>query len=383
MQSLGLLLLTPSLMLPLSPPQPSRLAAMSRLRMCTATPPPKLDFLKQLDGEEVTTTATAPEAAVATEPEVPKAATKAAPKATAPKFNLLSSPQPAFDCEASTHEALDDAIGDECDTDKMMRSVLAGWRDEASKAATIERLAEFEDSYTGGADADVVKDALVGTWKLLVTSEKDGVLAEGVSGMAAGPYSRVLAQYQTLRKPDPMDILTGNTVFMTTSELVINVKNGTSEVVTVQGGFQVEAAEAEGEAAQVTEYYLKRETDGVSEAEPEVASNVWGCAFTSPGLRICRLADGSRRTYAKVDADAAQAELTRLRALDVRVDPAAVAEWDAQQRRLKELAKPKKPLLCVDDPNDTRPLWEKKQDDEARRGGGRFSKGNQFGPISG
>ena len=55
----------------------------------------------------------------------------------APPFSALASPQPAFDADATTHEALIDAIGGECGTERMMRSVLCGWKDEGSKVETI------------------------------------------------------------------------------------------------------------------------------------------------------------------------------------------------------------------------------------------------------
>ena len=57
--------------------------------------------------------------------------------AKAPPFSALASPQPAFDADATTHEAFIDAIGGECGTERMMRSVLCGWKDEASKVETI------------------------------------------------------------------------------------------------------------------------------------------------------------------------------------------------------------------------------------------------------
>ena len=82
---------------------------------------------------------------------------KSAIGAKAPPFSVLASPQPAFDAEATTHEALNDAIGGECATERMMRSVLCGWKDEAGKTATIERLAEFEDDFSGAPDGMTVK----------------------------------------------------------------------------------------------------------------------------------------------------------------------------------------------------------------------------------
>ena len=42
-----------------------------------------------------------------------------------------------------------------------------------------------------------VKEALVGTWKLLVTSEADGVVGGGgLTASATPPYGRLVAQYQ-------------------------------------------------------------------------------------------------------------------------------------------------------------------------------------------
>lgn len=178
--------------------------------LCTSAPP---DFLKELgitpkaspgsftqDDDEP---APAPAAEV-TEP--------AAEEADAAPFSIHTSKQPAFDVETSAHGALDQALAAEVDDATMYRSVLAGWMNETSKEATIARLAEFEDGYDGGRDTALIKEQLIGTWKLLFTSEPNGVLsAGGVSATSATPYSRIVAQYQSFRKPDPMDILTGNT----------------------------------------------------------------------------------------------------------------------------------------------------------------------------
>ena len=49
-----------------------------------------------------------------------------------------------------------------------------------------------------------VKEALVGTWKLLVTSEADGVVGGGgLTASATPPYGRLVAQYQAFRLPYP------------------------------------------------------------------------------------------------------------------------------------------------------------------------------------
>ena len=81
---------------------------------------------------------------------------------------------------------------------------------ETSKEATIARLAEFEDGYDGGRDTALIGSSSSARGSFF-TSEPNGVSAGGVSATPATPYSRIVAQYQSFRKPDPMDILTGNT----------------------------------------------------------------------------------------------------------------------------------------------------------------------------
>ena len=43
-----------------------------------------------------------------------------------------------------------------------------------------------------------------------------------------------------------MDVLTGNTFFLETNELIVDVKNGNSSVATTRGGFRVESSAAGG-----------------------------------------------------------------------------------------------------------------------------------------
>ena len=193
---------TPALLLPHVP------ARAPAPVLCTSAPP---DFLKELGITPKATPFAQDDDAV--EPTTIAEAVEAVEKEPKKKpFSIHTSEQPAFDVETSTHGALDQALAGEVDDATMYRSVLAGWMNETSKDATIARLAEFEDGFDGGRDTAIIKDQLIGTWKLLFTSEPNGAPASGgVSGMSATPYSRVVAQYQSFRKPDPMDILTGNT----------------------------------------------------------------------------------------------------------------------------------------------------------------------------
>lgn len=131
---------------------------------------------------------------------------------------------------------------------------------------------------------------------------------------------------------------------------------------------------------QVTEYYSRRVTDGASKAAEDVPSNSWRCVFLSDGLRICRMADGSRRTYAKVEPEAATAELARLRGLVITKDPEAVDAWLVEQAAAK--AAKEKEGAPKDDPNDDRPLWQKRLDEEAARDG-RYNGAKGLPPVVG
>ena len=121
--------------------------------------------------------------------------------------------------------------------------------------------------------------------------------------------------------------------------------------------------------------------------------NRWSCVFLSPELRICRLPDGSRRTYAKVEAAMAEEEVARLAKLAVAVDPAAIADWETTEALNKAIAaaeakkKPKGPINPMEDPNDDRPMYIKREAWENMNGQGRgFGGGvgkDKFGPISG
>jgi len=261
--------------------------------------------------------------------------------------------------EVPGHEAIQAVL--DGDADKVASAMLSVWgtADEESKASAETHLAFRESEFK--ADADALKDALVGTWKLLVTSEKDIVMGAGATGLAGPVYAHVVGHFQTIRKPDPMDIITGSLDFLETSEVAADRKDGKALRAAAKGGFKVEE---EGGKLRVSEYYSKSDVAG---AQVERLGHSYTCTYVGDGLRVCTLADGARRVYAKVEAEAAGAELARLAALDVPVDPKAKAAWDAEQA-LQEAIK-KKRGEPEDDPNDDRPIWQKRVDDEAKRDG--------------
>jgi len=230
-----------------------------------------------------------------------------------------------------------------------IRTMSASWgsADKDAKAAITAKLAAMS-SFDVSQDAGVFKAELVGSWKLLLATDEE---ESGVTGCAPKWYSSILGQTQTFQKPDPMAIFSGDKdslYFMETIEVIANAKEGTATWASVKGGFTVSPD------LSVVESYTRREHGSVVESELlPAATNGWTCSFLSPTLRISRAADGSMRVYEKVDAKAAQEEVRQLLKTQVAIDEVAAAEDVVQQ---VEEVDPE------DDPNDDRPLWQKRID---------------------
>ena len=210
-------------------------------------------------------------------------------------------------------------------------------------------------SRSSSQDPTAIKAQLIGSWKLMIAEDDDTLNRVGVSGAASKSFESVAGHFQTFSKADPMDVLTGNAnkPLMETCEVVRNAKAGTMSVVAVRGGFQVGANSLLGSDLGVVEYYTRRDLDGAETEVDDVAPNRWACAFVSDTLRICKLESGKVRVYGKVKASAMQEQLERLKAVEVEVDPEA--EWP--EDAVAEVADDDE-----DDPNDTRPMWQKRID---------------------
>jgi len=180
-------------------------------------------------------------------------------------------------------------------------------------------------------------------WKLVAASDPDASL----SG-SAGTWKKARGHYQVFKQPDPMAVFEGGDAlfYMTTVEVVADVKSGTSSLVKVRGGFSVDA---EGT---VSENYSRRDIGGVMESDESKITNSWSCAFVGPTLRLCRTESGGLRAYDRVAELEAEEAIVRLRAEPVEVDPAAAAEVVIKK-------KVKKAPEVVDD----RPAWQKRVDE--------------------
>ena len=203
-------------------------------------------------------------------------------------------------------------------------------------------------------------------------------------GLADAAYLSVAGHFQRFDKPDPMDVINGlkNRVLMRTIEVIHNVKDGVAMAAELKGGWYV------GPLADVPlgvlETYGVRELNG---APIDVeARNRWTCTYLGDEVRVCRSEDGGVRAYERIDdADAAA---KALREEGVEVDAAAVAAFEEEQRLREEALEAAADTPPEDDPNDDRPLWQKRLDDEAKKEGryvGRTKDGtpiNNWGPIA-
>jgi len=206
---------------------------------------------------------------------------------------------------------------------------------------------------------DAYKANLVGTWKLLVATASDPLSKSGLAGLPEGKFARacrLVGQTQTFRKPDPDDILNGifDRPLLETREVLLDSKEGLLSASHLKGGFSMGSLSSG--ALDVVEYYTKR-----GDADDDsLAPNRWSCSYLSETLRVCRNANGSRRVYTRVEDAEALEEMSRLGSLAVSIDPAMVAAFKAEEE-----AKAKAKAGAdddEDDPNDTRPMWQKRID---------------------
>ena len=248
------------------------------------------------------------------------------------------------DAAAAVAEAAVPTIEDE------IRALITSNAIELSSTEAFSKLKEIEkDHGVKGADAAEIKDQLVGSWKLAAASDA----FYGVTGNAAQTYTKPLGHVQYFRKPDPMDIFSGNKdklFFMETVEVIGNALKGTTSTAAIKGGFSISPDLG------VVESYTKKEVDGRVVGEELMDLQAWQCVYMSETMRVCRTKGGDYRVYDKVDADAAAAEVARLAGTAVEIDEEAVAAEAAKAAAAKKATEEEE----YDDPNI--PAWQKRID---------------------
>lgn len=234
--------------------------------------------------------------------------------------------------------------------------------DEATRASTITKLKRVT-GFDANQGAAAFKEQLTGSWQCLAASDGEA----GLSGFADKSYLKATGHTQTFKKPDPMDIFAqdkSKLYFMESTEVVANAKDGAVRFASIKGGFTI------NDALGVIESYTFREFAGAEQPDG-LLFNRWSCNFLSDTLRVCKSDDGAIRVYEKLaDEAAAKAHIATLLGETVDVDPEKVWAEDEVANDEPE-----------DDPNDTRPAWQKRIDEAD--GIKRTANGtpiNNFGP---
>jgi len=269
--------------------------------------------------------------------------------------------------EAPPAEAPAEAAVDEAPTgpeeEQRLRAMATSWSGAiaSSKASMIAELADLEAKFEK-QDPASVKAQLMGSWRLLFTADSDTIATQGLCGLASESHTFIEGHFQTFTKPDPMDIFNGvkDKYHLETFEVISDTFKGSASLAALKGDYYV------GPLATIElgtlETYGKREVNGQDTTGAEIR-NKWTCAYLSSQMRVCKSEDGSYRVYDKMETADMQAEVSSLRAKEVPVDEAALAAWQEEQlRKAEELKKQQEELDPMDDPNDTRPMWQKRID---------------------
>jgi len=260
-------------------------------------------------------------------------------------FSKASGPATA----ASVLAILDAAEAEVGEKPKRLLSLSALHED--MRGALEASVAELEAGYESLSEAEL-RAELLGFWQLRMTS--DAALASTGSVGFGGSSSRyTLAQFQMFTEPDNYE----PRPTLQTVEVVSDARAGKSVLASLKGDFYLGTLATTGVLG-VVEDYTRREYDDERMGDgSDLVPLRWSCVYCGDGLRIVRTdGDDSRlMIFAKGEALDVQEEMGRLSRLPV----TAVASdegWDG-------------------DEEDTRPLWQRRLDEENEREG--F---NRFGP---
>ena len=243
-----------------------------------------------------------------------------------------------------------------------LRAMAEAW-DSADASSKSSMTAEISQLASAPNDAASLKAQLMGSWKLMFTSDADSVATTGLSGFAGEQHTFVEGHFQKFIKPDPMDIFNGGVkdkFYMETFEVISDVFKGSTTLAALKGGYYV--GELSSMPLGVLETYTRRELEGTSVGDGELR-NGWACTYVTETIRVCKADNGSYRVYDKVDDAALHDGVASLRAKEIPIDQEMLTAWQEETaRKAEELKKQQEFLDPEDDPNDTRPLWQKRID---------------------
>ena len=269
----------------------------------------------------------------------PAAAHVAAPAgAAAPDEDYVRPEGPAT--AAAVRALLDGAM-----SPSSPRVLTFGDMGDARGEALRAMLSEIEAAQPTDLTADAVRAELLGFWRLLCTSSADKARL-GSTGCSKAAHRTLLAQFQCF-SPEPPDGSDPDfaTPLMQTVEVVSDARLGASAVAANKGDFHLGKLSSTGTLGVVEDYH-RLEIDGESQSGASLPAPLrWGIASLSPELRVTREEDGSLCVFERLSPADAQAEIARLMALPVQ----AAVKLDG---------------FGAADPDDDRPLWQRRLDAE-------------------
>lgn len=298
------------------------------------------------------------------EAEAAAAAAKAAAEAARAKLEAAA-PAHAGREELATSLIQEVAEGVEFPFQVLSMSAAASGVQSKLEAAIADLEANYEPF-----DAEVVSEGLIGFWKVLIT-DSETMANDGMTGYGRDEYSSILAHYQSFTKNQPGSVLpTIQTVEVVSDTGLTGTVS--CQVAALKGDFSTEAS-ADGAGVDVIEGYTWAELAGAKQFDQTPKQPRWKCTYISPTLRVCRGEGNALTVYAKAEAETCTGEIAEFitNPPDPNGGAPAVADVadSAEDVDEEEGGRDGDPWANVpDDPNDDRPLWQRRLDAEKNSG---------------
>ena len=295
------------------------------------------------------------------EAEAALAAAKAAAEAAKAKLEA------AAPANAGREELATSLIAEVADGLEFPYQVLSmGGADAAMQTKLEAAIADLEAAYEP-LDAGVVREGLVGFWKVLITNSET-MASDGMTGYGKDEYSSLLAHYQSFTKNAPGSVLPTIQTVEVISDMGLTGMLA-CQVAALKGDYKCEDS-SDGSGVDVVEGYTWTELGGAKQFDKLPHQPRWKCTYLSPTMRVCRGEGGSLTVYAKADAETCTGEIAEF--MTNPPDPNGGAPEVGSPSSSADGAEGdddgEEGGSAVDDPNDERPLWQRRLDDEKNSG---------------
>ena len=140
------------------------------------------------------------------------------------------------------------------------------------------------------------------------------------------------------------------------------------QVGALKGDYKCEDS-SDGSGVDVVEGYTWTELGGAKQFDKLPHQPRWKCTYLSPTMRVCRGEGGSLTVYAKADAETCTGEIAEFMTNPPDPNGGAPEVGGSSSADGAEGGDDgEEGGSAVDDPNDDRPLWQRRLDDEKNSG---------------